>query len=198
VRWAGLQRPRASPQQFADQQPQQQQQGAADIGGLLDAATAQSWSDFSVRVALERLYRVNLGSLWEGAPAGAPGPAPVLPAYLAVSLEEKPPAFKERTPDFYANVGDAIRTLRDDVPLLFERELNCEWRRRTASSGGASLPAPARGAPGTPLEPPAGAARQARGPALTAAAPAAPSPGPQTRSTRRTSSSRTRATASGA
>ena len=30
--------------------------------------------------------------------------------------------------NYYANVGYAIRTLRDDIPLLFMRELNCEPR----------------------------------------------------------------------
>ncbi len=29
--------------------------------------------------------------------------------------------------DFFANVGDAIRTLREDYPLLFVKDLNCEW-----------------------------------------------------------------------
>lgn len=33
---------------------------------------------------------------------------------------------QERQPDFYANVGDAIRTLREDIPLLFQKDLNCE------------------------------------------------------------------------
>jgi hypothetical protein len=39
-----------------------------------------------------------------------------------------PPDQRERSPDYYANVGDAIRTLREDIPLLFERDLNCEFR----------------------------------------------------------------------
>jgi hypothetical protein len=43
-----------------------------------------------------------------------------------VSVDDKPKnATKEKSPDYYANVGDAIRTLREDIPLLFERELNC-------------------------------------------------------------------------
>ena len=32
----------------------------------------------------------------------------------------------DRDPDFFANVGDAIRTLREDYPLLFAKDLNCE------------------------------------------------------------------------
>jgi hypothetical protein len=222
VRWPGLQRARATPQQCADQQPQQQ--GGAETQRLADVSTAQSWSDFSVRVALERLYQVNLGRhLWEAAP-GALGSAPLLPAYLAVSLEEKPPAYKERAPDFYANVGDAIRTLRDDIPLLFERELNCE-RAPPAAGPWAPRPRPAPAAPAA-AAPPAAACSVHPWPPAAAWAPAPPAPASlnrrisafaarpdrrraltaparpprtaaaQTRSTRRTSSSRTRATAS--
>jgi len=45
-------------------------------------------------------------------------------------VDDKPQnATKEKSPDYYANVGDAIRTLREDIPLLFERELNCEHHR---------------------------------------------------------------------
>ena len=36
------------------------------------------------------------------------------------------PGGEERDKDFFANVGDAIRTLREDYPLLFAKELNCE------------------------------------------------------------------------
>ena len=28
-------------------------------------------------------------------------------------------------PDFYANLGQATRTLREDIPLLFQKDLNC-------------------------------------------------------------------------
>lgn len=31
----------------------------------------------------------------------------------------------DRSPDFYANVGSAIRTLRDETPALFQRDLTC-------------------------------------------------------------------------
>jgi hypothetical protein len=37
----------------------------------------------------------------------------------------EPPKSRERHDDFYANVGDAIRTLRDDVPTLFKSDINC-------------------------------------------------------------------------
>jgi hypothetical protein len=46
-----------------------------------------------------------------------------------VSLDDKPPKSKsqEKSPDYYANVGDAIRTLREDIPKLFEEDLNCKY-----------------------------------------------------------------------
>jgi hypothetical protein len=43
-----------------------------------------------------------------------------------VQLNEPPkPPGRDKHQDFYANVGDAIRTLREDIPLLFVKELNC-------------------------------------------------------------------------
>jgi hypothetical protein len=108
----------------------------SNVEQFIDAASAQSWSDFSVRVALERLYQVNghLFTLLEPSSSAPLATTPNLPAYLAVSLEEKPSIHKERSPDFYANVGDAIRTLRDDIPLLFERDLNCECDHRVTTA----------------------------------------------------------------
>lgn len=50
---------------------------------------------------------------------------------LHVQLNEPPQQRdsddQKKPPDYYANVGDAIRTLRDDIPLLFKKELDCEW-----------------------------------------------------------------------
>jgi hypothetical protein len=45
-----------------------------------------------------------------------------------VQLHNEPPQQKDKQKraDYYANVGDAIRALRDDIPLLFSKELNCE------------------------------------------------------------------------
>jgi hypothetical protein len=42
----------------------------------------------------------------------------------------------EPSGDFYANLGDCIRTLRDDIPDLFNHDLNCEyiWFAGTVSS----------------------------------------------------------------
>ena len=50
---------------------------------------------------------------------------------LAVQLDDPPDAVKEREErrkrqEFYANVGDAIRTLREEIPLLFVRDFTCE------------------------------------------------------------------------
>lgn len=57
---------------------------------------------------------------------------------LRVSLEEKPQATrnKDKAPDYYANVGDAIRTLREDIPMLFSRDLNCERHEPGGGDGG--------------------------------------------------------------
>ena len=40
--------------------------------------------------------------------------------------QSPPPPGEDRDKDFFANVGDAIRTLREDYPLLFVKSLNCE------------------------------------------------------------------------
>lgn len=78
---------------------------------------------------LERLYRL---SPLQGCSLGAQGDPLWSHGVFAVSVdEEQPPRTtrepdsNEKCPDYYANVGDAIRTLREDVPALFERELNC-------------------------------------------------------------------------
>ena len=45
-----------------------------------------------------------------------------------VQVDEPPaPPGSQKSPDYYANVGDAIRTLRDDIPSLFEKDLNCKF-----------------------------------------------------------------------
>lgn len=56
--------------------------------------------------------------------------------HLAVQLEEKPPSQLQREDeerrkrqDYYANVGDAIRTLREETPLLFWRDLTYDIYR---------------------------------------------------------------------
>lgn len=84
-------------------------------------------------MAFERLYQLSpvLGSaqdsisdqLWSH-------------GLFLVSVDDKPkttPPTKgpgEKSPDYYANVGDAIRTLRDDIPDLFTQDLNCEYQQK--------------------------------------------------------------------
>jgi hypothetical protein len=54
---------------------------------------------------------------------------------LAVQLEESPQKLKQdqeerrKRQDYYANVGDAIRTLREETPLLFWRDLTYDIYR---------------------------------------------------------------------
>ena len=64
----------------------------------------------------------------------------LLPLASQPAVEEKPPPSPVppesggprgggdggRSPDYFANVGDAIRTLREDIPKLFDKDLNCE------------------------------------------------------------------------
>ncbi|GAB4814274.1 hypothetical protein N2152v2_001320 [Parachlorella kessleri] len=38
--------------------------------------------------------------------------------------EPQPPQQQDKHKDYYANVGDCIRTLREDIPLLFSKDLN--------------------------------------------------------------------------
>lgn len=45
---------------------------------------------------------------------------------FAVQLNEPPAPPGQKHPDYYANVGTAIRTLRDDIPHLFYKDLDCE------------------------------------------------------------------------
>ena len=67
---------------------------------------------------------------WLGVPSGSDPPmwpeSPVLRVQVGGGPE--PPKQKERQEkhdDFYANVGDAIRTLREDVPSCLRSDLNC-------------------------------------------------------------------------
>jgi hypothetical protein len=48
---------------------------------------------------------------------------------FSVQVDEKPtPPSSQKRPDFYANVGDAIRTLREDIPILFAKDLDCKYQ----------------------------------------------------------------------
>lgn len=86
------------------------------------------------RATLERLYRFSeLLELWDAAVL-----PPAVLTVLAVSTDDKPKApssdSREKSPDYYANLGDVIRTLREDIPELFQRELNCKCGRIQPSS----------------------------------------------------------------
>jgi hypothetical protein len=110
------------------------------------------------RAALERLYAAPLawgggllplvaveaapgapGGGGTGAAAAPPPPPPLLVLAAAPQQQNRssPPDQREKSPDYYANVGDAIRTLREDIPLLFERDLNCACGARAACGHGA-------------------------------------------------------------
>ncbi len=102
-------------------------------------------SEQGLRQRLESAFQLVRDDKWE--PAG--------PAVLTVQLE--PPRQtggprSERSPDFYANVGSAIRTLRDETPSLFQQDLTCAapcracreravWPRRTLHTGWYALEA---------------------------------------------------------
>lgn len=56
--------------------------------------------------------------------------AGLLPVQLCESPPEqsklKDPDSKHKQEEYYANVGDAIRTLREETPFLFQQDLTCE------------------------------------------------------------------------
>eukprot|EP00798_Chlamydomonas_sp_ICE-L_P022429 gene22429-29541_t len=61
----------------------------------------------------------HLENSWAGSSTGRS------PWALHVSVDEKPQRTRNNDKDsFFANVGDCIRSLREDIPSLFERELN--------------------------------------------------------------------------
>lgn len=79
-------------------------------------------------MAMERLYQLSpvLGSTQESISEQLWSHGLFL-----VSVDDKPKTTPpkgpgEKSSDYYANVGDAIRTLREDIPLLFRQDLNCE------------------------------------------------------------------------
>ncbi|CAG9463942.1 unnamed protein product [Pedinophyceae sp. YPF-701] len=60
--------------------------------------------------------------------AGSPTQADPTPGRAGGGGDE-PPDGRKRSPDYFANVGDAIRTLREDIPVLFDRELDYDIYR---------------------------------------------------------------------
>lgn len=102
-----------------------------DATARASTSSSDRLADFGTRVTLERLYHnsrsgVTNHTSWQDVWSGE--------GAFFVSLEEKPQRTRnqERTPDYFANVGDAIRTLREDIPSLFEQELNCKYVYRNA------------------------------------------------------------------
>jgi len=83
-----------------------------------------SLSSWAARVTLERMYMLSQESnlqhcIGEQLDSNA----------FAVTTEDKQTTpqrnrNQERSPDYFAQVGDAIRTLREDIPSLFDKELN--------------------------------------------------------------------------
>mmetsp|Transcript_20782 Transcript_20782/g.35526 ORF Transcript_20782/g.35526 Transcript_20782/m.35526 type:complete len:448 (+) Transcript_20782:88-1431(+) len=89
-------------------------------------------ASISARLQLERLW--HLGSVEQPAPLSS-CPTTLMPQspQLVHRASSPPPPTEERTqknrnsertPDYFANVGDCIRTLREDVPQLFSKDLN--------------------------------------------------------------------------
>jgi hypothetical protein len=88
-----------------------------------EPSTSSPLADLGLRLALERIYQ------WSQEPAcGALCQLPGPPTVLLVTLEDSKRNKEQRSDDYFANVGDAIRSLREDIPLLFQRDLNCESR----------------------------------------------------------------------
>ena len=96
-------------------------------------------SSRDIREQLEHLYQLDVPAppLWyspslvqEVAKYGLLGKTTSLPVQLCEPPPEasqlKDPDSKRDRDNFYANVGDAIRTLREETPLLFQRDLTCK------------------------------------------------------------------------
>lgn len=110
------------------------QQGGTQAGPLfllrrrvvqVHAATAQLCES-----AAKEGLRERLELSFQLADPVASLPLRELPGSALLSVELEPPRQtggpkRDRSEDFYANVGSAIRTLRDETPLLFQRDLSC-------------------------------------------------------------------------
>ena len=93
-----------------------------------------------VRRQLEQLYQLDVPStpLWYSSSlVQQVAKYGLLGTHLPVQLREPPPDStkattlkdpdsKRKKDDFYANVGSAIRTLREETPLLFQQDLTCK------------------------------------------------------------------------
>lgn len=114
---------------------------AGATGGPPHAGVAAPWQQLPYWAAAPpRLHPlVSFVEVREGGALGAAEEAPppqlltqpgAAPGQLfSVQLDEPQQAESEQKhKDYYANVGDCIRTLREDIPMLFARDLNCECR----------------------------------------------------------------------
>lgn len=96
-----------------------------------------------IRKQLEQLYQLehpqhrvwNTSSLFQevvtrGVSLEQAGFLPVQPCAPPPEASKlKDPDSKQQREDYYANVGDAIRTLRDETPYLFQQDLSCKCNR---------------------------------------------------------------------
>lgn len=124
-----------------------QASSAGVAGGNSQRQDTPDFSDARLLERLERLYHLSpLHPLsYNGSEHQQSISDPLWShGIFSVSVDDKPPQTKkgsqEKCPDYYANVGDAIRTLRDDIPHLFERELNCKWLAGSSTLEQLSVP----------------------------------------------------------
>ena len=98
-----------------------------NLSGTVEEVSTSHPTDEDAVIALQYLER----SFGKGSQLGGTRflwTSEVLPV-LFLQTEEKPKQrdIKEKKPEYFANVGDAIRTLRDDIPDLFTKDLHCEY-----------------------------------------------------------------------
>ncbi|GAX75857.1 hypothetical protein CEUSTIGMA_g3300.t1 [Chlamydomonas eustigma] len=91
------------------------------------SSSCSSLADFGTRFIVEQIHFQIRGTALKNASEYLWLPT----AYLANAIEEKPQRTKEerKRNEYFANVGDAIRTLREDIPSLFNRDLNYDIYR---------------------------------------------------------------------
>ena len=111
-----------------------------NLSGNVEEVSTSHPTDEDAVIALQYLER----SFGKGSQKGRfLWTSEVLPV-LFLQTEEKPKQrdIKEKKPEYFANVGDAIRTLRDDIPDLFNKDLHCEYRMRCCSTDSQLEPGP--------------------------------------------------------
>ncbi len=96
-------------------------------------ADSDSYSQLDPLSSLEQCPSLFYPSLVDQPPEVLTLPEPQLGSQqqLAATIYEPQPRQKKpdqdpRGEDFYANVGYAIRTLREELPVLFQEDLTCE------------------------------------------------------------------------